>query len=98
MTNTAKTAKAKRVATPWGAATLVEEASLKQAAGEAEFVSLVQLLETEAGERLLRFAYSTDGVVRRGPVTVRVRDLAKARREIVKRKQLAAVLGIAEGA
>jgi hypothetical protein len=85
---------AKKVATPWGPAALVEEASLKQTVGEDGFVSLVQLLETADGERLLRFAYSTDGVVRRGPVTVRVRDLARVRKDIVRRRELAAVLGI----
>ena len=43
---------------------------------------VVQLLETRDGERLVRFAYRTDGRVRRGPVTVRVRDLARARKAL----------------
>jgi hypothetical protein len=82
------------VATPWGAATLVEEAALEQQVEDRRFVSLVQLLETPKGERLLRFAYSTDGVVRRGPVTVRVRDLARVRKDLAGRPELAAALGI----
>lgn len=68
---------ATRAATPWGSATLVEELRLPQQAGAKRFSSLVQLLETPKGERLVRFAYATDGVARRGPVTLRVRDLEK---------------------
>ena len=51
--------------TPWGRAELVEELIVKQQAGERRFASVVQLLETERGERLVRFAYSTGGVARR---------------------------------
>jgi hypothetical protein len=40
---------------------------------------LVQLLESDKGERLVRFAYTTDGVSRRGPVTLRLRDLERLR-------------------
>jgi hypothetical protein len=65
------------VATPWGKATPLEELALPQRAGDRRFASLVQLLEIERGERLVRFAYTTDGVVRRGPVTFRARDLAR---------------------
>lgn len=68
-----------KAATPWGAATLVEELALPQRAGERRFASIVQLLETPKGERLVRFAYTTDGVARRGPVTLRVRDLERLR-------------------
>src|SRR5436305_12645628 len=51
--------------TPWGRAELVEELTVRQQAGDRRFASVVQLLETERGERLVRFAYSTDGVARR---------------------------------
>ncbi len=51
--------------TPWGQAELVEELTLRQQAGDRRFASVVQLLETARGERLVRFAYSTDGVARR---------------------------------
>jgi hypothetical protein len=39
----------------------------------------VQLLETKKGELLVRFAYSTNGTARRGPVTFRARDLERLR-------------------
>lgn len=65
--------------TPWGKAHVVEEVSLPQRHGEQRFVSLVQLLETVTGEPLVRFAYSTGGTARRGPVTLRGRDLERLR-------------------
>jgi hypothetical protein len=66
-----------KVATPWGPATLVEELTVPQRSGDKRFASVVQLLEGAKGERLVRFAYSTDGVSRRGPVTLRTRDLER---------------------
>lgn len=68
--------------TPWGRATALAELALPQRGTERAFEPVVQLLETRDGERLVRFAYRTDGRVRRGPVTVRVRDLARARRAL----------------
>ena len=65
--------------TPWGTANLLEELRLPQQAGEKRFSSLVQLLETKQGERLVRFAYATGGTARRGPVTLRARDLERLR-------------------
>jgi hypothetical protein len=65
--------------TPWGKATVVEEVTLQQRQGERRFASVVQLLETASGEALVRFAYSTDGTARRGPVTLRARDLGRLR-------------------
>ena len=75
---------ATRAATPWGPATLVEELRLPQQSGNKRFSSLVQLLEDAKGERLVRFAYATDGVARRGPVTLRLRDLQKLREALAK--------------
>jgi hypothetical protein len=83
---------AKTSATPWGAATVVDELSVRQRAGEKRFASTVQLLEAK-GERLVRFSYATDGVSRRGPVTLRVRDLEKLRVELAKHPELAEALG-----
>ena len=68
---------ATKTATPWGPATVVEELTVPQRSGDKRFASVVQLLEGAKGERLVRFAYSTDGTARRGPVTLRARDLAK---------------------
>ena len=70
----------------------MEEVSLAQSADDKEFASILQLLEIESGERLLRFAYSTGGLARRGPVTIRVRDLAKVRRSLSKKRELAEAL------
>ena len=73
------TAKAQTAATPWGAAAVVEEVTVPQRAGERRFSVVVQLLETRGGERLVRFAYTTEGSARRGPVTMRARDLERLR-------------------
>jgi hypothetical protein len=66
-------------ATPWGRATVVDRVSVQQRAGDKRFTSLVEVLESEAGERLVRIAYTTGGAARRGPVTLRLRDLARLR-------------------
>jgi len=82
------------IATPWGPAALVEELALRQQAGEKRFASLVQLLETSKGERLVRFAYSTGGTARRGPVTLRARDLERLRASLAERPGLREALGL----
>jgi hypothetical protein len=81
-----------KTATPFGPATLVERVSLPQKVGDRRFSSLIELLETERGEQLVRIAYSTDGVVRRGPVTFRARDLARLRDALAKVPALADLL------
>ena len=81
-----------RAATPWGTATLLEELKLPQQAGVKRFASLIQLLETGKGERLVRFAYATDGVARRGPVTLRLRDLERLRTALDRHPGLAEAL------
>jgi len=86
-----------KTATPWGAAEKVEELSLAQRAGEKRFACVVELLETEKGERLVRFAYSTGGAVRRGPVTLRVRDLDRLRAALADRPGLAEALSLGGG-
>jgi hypothetical protein len=80
------------IATPWGKATLVDEVRVQQRAGDKRFSSLVQLLEGNDGERLVRFAYATNGAVRRGPVTLRARDLEKLRAALRDRPELSEVL------
>jgi hypothetical protein len=86
-TNSLKPAEKK--ATPWGAAVLLDEVVVPQRAGEKRFATVVQLLETEKGERLVRFSYSTGGVGRRGPVTLRRRDLERLREALVDHPDLA---------
>lgn len=82
------------VATPWGKATLVDEVRVQQRAGDKRFSSLVQLLQSEDGELLVRFAYATGGAARRGPVTLRARDLERLRAAIRERPELTEVLGM----
>jgi hypothetical protein len=82
-----------KTATPWGQAELVEEVTVRQQAGDRRFASIVQLLETARGERLVRFAYSTDGAVRRGPVTLRARDIEKLHAALEQHPALNAALG-----
>jgi hypothetical protein len=81
-------------ATPWGAAGIVEEVTVPQRAGEKRFSVIVQLLETRAGERLIRFAYATDGSARRGPVTMRARDLERLRAALERAPVLGEILGL----
>ena len=88
---------ATKAATPWGPADLVEELTLRQQAGERRFASIVQLLETASGERLVRFAYSTDGSAQRGPVTLRQRDIARLRAALAQHPALAEALGLPSG-
>jgi hypothetical protein len=83
-----------KAATPWGPAELVEELKLVQRAGGKQFSSLVQLLEIQGGELLVRFAYATSGTARRGPVTLRTRDLERLRAGVAERPRLAEVLGL----
>ena len=81
-----------KTATPWGPAQKVEELTLPQRAGQRRFASVVELLETERGERLVRFAYSTGGSTRRGPVTLRARDLERLRAALANNPGLAEAL------
>ena len=84
---------ATKAATPWGPATLIDEVKVAQRAGDKRFASLVQLLEDERGEVVVRFAYSTGGVARRGPVTLRARDLERLREAVTRHPGLAHALG-----
>jgi hypothetical protein len=82
--------------TAWGEATLVEEISIKQGAEGRSFATLVQLLEGKKGEPLVRFAYSTGGTARRGPVTLRRADLERMKKALAKAPRLRAALGFPE--
>lgn len=80
-------------ATPWGAAEVLEAVTVPQRAGDKRFSVIVQLLDAR-GERLVRFAYTTDGTVRRGPVTMRARDLERLRAALERAPVLKEVLGL----
>lgn len=82
----------RKAATPWGPAALVEEVSIPQSGGGKEFTSLVQLLEGPGGEPLVRFAYTTGGVARRGPVTLRAEDVEHLRTRLREQRRLARAL------
>jgi hypothetical protein len=83
-----------KTVTPWGPATLVERLALPQRVGEKRFSSVVELLEDARGERFIRFAYSTGGAARRGPVTLRARDVERLHAALAKTPALAAALGL----
>jgi len=80
-------------ATPWGRATVVDEVKVSQRAGQKTFATVLQLLSTGDGENLVRIAYTTDGIARRGPVTLRPRDIAALRRKLRDDSPLASALG-----
>ena len=82
-----------KATTPWGAAEVREELRLQQRAGEKRFATIVQLLVDQKGEELVRFAYATDGTARRGPVTLRGKDLERFRAALGEHPALAAALG-----
>ena len=73
---------------------MIDEVRVPQQAGVRRFSTVVELLETASGEQLVRIAYTTDGVARRGPVTLRGRDLARLRSAAGARPGLAAALGL----
>jgi hypothetical protein len=81
-------------ATPWGVADVVEEVSIPQRVSDRRFAVVFQLLEARSGDRLVRFAYSTDGVTRRGPVTMRARDLERLRAALERAPALREALGM----
>ncbi len=83
---------ATKAETPWGRATLLEELTVRQRAGDKRFASIVQLLEGPKGEQLVRFAYTSDGIARRGPVTLRARDLERLAEGLSACPRLAATL------
>ncbi|MBM2822617.1 MAG: hypothetical protein HW413_1363 [Thermoleophilia bacterium] len=87
-------ANGRTAATPWGAATLIEEVAVPQRAGDKRFSVVVQLLETRSGERLIRYAYTTAGSARRGPVTMRARDLERLRAALERAPVLREALGL----
>lgn len=81
------------ISTPWGKAEAVEQVNVAQRAGERRFSTLVQLLETADGERLVRYAYTTDGTARRGPVTLRAKDIERLQKLLERTPELREALG-----
>jgi hypothetical protein len=86
-----------KATTPWGKTVVVEELTVPQRAGEKRFATIVQLLADANGDELVRFAYSTGGTARRGPVTLRTRDLERLRAALAEHPGLARALGLTYG-
>jgi hypothetical protein len=82
------------ITTPWGKASTVEQVSVAQRAGERSFSTVVELLETDSGERLVRFAYTTGGSARRGPVTLRAKDVERMHKLLERTPELREALGL----
>lgn len=78
--------------TAWGKATIVERVEVPQTAGEKAFSAVVELLEGEEGESLVRFSYATRGASRRGPLTLRPADIHRLRKQLAKAPRLRAAL------
>jgi hypothetical protein len=93
-TQTELAPKPAKTATPWGRATVLEELRVSQRAGDRRFETVVQLLEDTKGGELVRFAYSSGGRTRRGPVTFRGRDLERLRSALASRPRLAEALDL----
>jgi hypothetical protein len=83
--------------TPWGRAEVIEEVKVSQRVAGKSFGSVLQLLTTEGGEELVRIAYTTDGTTRRGPVTLRLRDLEQLRAKLPDDSRLATAFGWSGG-
>ena len=83
----------KTVTTPWGQAVPVEKVTVAQRAGDRRFSTVVELLEIESGERLVRFAYTTDGKARRGPVTLRAKDVTRLHKLLERAHELRDAIG-----
>ena len=83
-----------KATTPWGPAEVTEEFTVQQRAGDRRFATIVQLLVDEKGNELVRFAYSTDGTARRGPVTLRGPDLERFRAGLVEHPAIMGALGM----
>jgi hypothetical protein len=84
------------VTTAFGRAEVAEQVTLKHRVNGKQFATLVQLLEDDKGDWLVRFAYATDGTARRGPVTFRGADLERLRVALRKTPRLRAALGISD--
>jgi hypothetical protein len=82
------------ITTPWGKAAELEQVSVAQRSGERRFSTIVQLLETAEGERLVRFAYTTGDSARRGPVTLRAKDLERMQKLLERAPELREALGM----
>jgi hypothetical protein len=87
----------RKVATPWGAAEVVEEVRVAQRTSDKRFTTIVQLLAGANDEPFVRIAYTTDGVARRGPVTLKLRELGRVLDDVADQPGLAAAFRLSGG-
>ena len=87
------------VSTPWEGAVVEEEFTIQQHAGDKGLRTVPQLLEVKKkkGDALVAFAYSTDGTVKCGPFTLRLRDLERLRAALAQHPALEESLSVLEG-
>ena len=84
--------------TPWGPSRLVERLELRQRAGDRRFASVVELLETERGERARPLRVHDRRRRPPRPVTLRARDLERLRAQLASGRSSPRVLGLRGGA
>lgn len=80
------------VTTPFGKAERHVTVKVPQRAGEHRYEIVAELLQTGRGEMLVRLAYSSEGRVRRGPITLRRADIQRLRAALDRHPQLKEVV------
>jgi hypothetical protein len=83
--------------TPWGRATLLEEVVVEHDALERRYDAVVQLLELNDGEQLVRFGSRAHGAHRLGCLTLRADDLHELEEGLLETERLASILRLVFG-
>ena len=83
--------------TPWGRATLVEEVAVDHEARDRGYTAVVQLLELEDGEQLVRFGARAQGAHRLNCLTLRASELERLEEALLEAERLATALRLAFG-
>jgi hypothetical protein len=83
--------------TPWGTATVLEEAAVAHEAAGKRYDGVVQLLETREGEQLVRFGARAGGARRLSCLTLRAEELEQLEESLVEAPRLASVLRLVFG-
>jgi hypothetical protein len=86
-----------RRTTPWGRATLVEEVAIDHEALDRGYTAVVQLLELQDGEQLVRFGARAQGAHRLNCLTLRASELEELEEGLLEAERLASVLRLAFG-
>ena len=86
-----------RATTPWGKASIVEEAIVEQEIGGRDYHALVQLLELRDGAQLVRFGARGAAAKRLGCLSLRADDLERLTEALLDTPRLATVLRLGVG-